>query len=329
MLRLTTFACLATTAASFTACEPRGYAPLSRSQRSAWANRLAQLVAPGAGTPLRATTELAAGWSPVLDEQSGQTYYMNSQTGESQWEPPESTTVRRAKPKGPGSATDTARWRIDGVNGVAGFSGVEGFSADNKYADGQPRMEKAREGRPCQLPYLVGAGEEKVLSRYNMLDQKLSVSLAQCVLRSAADGTATLASLGEAPTLVRAAGGGWNQLYNGETHILSEGDQISLDCDDPEGATFVCNFGFWSWTGSRLDGPPVPMGGQAGGQVGGQCTVQAFSDYAPQQEGELGFRAGDIITVTQQGAPGDWWEGSLNGQAGYFPSNFCSEPQSR
>ena len=110
MLRLTTFACLATTAATFTACEPRGYAPLSRGQRSAcWADRLAQLVAPGAGTPLRATTELAAGWSPVLDEQSGQTYYMNSQTGESQWEPP----LRVAGGLQGTTAAAGQRWRID------------------------------------------------------------------------------------------------------------------------------------------------------------------------------------------------------------------------
>ena len=31
----------------------------------------------------------AAGWEAQVDEASGQTYYINSQTGESQWEPPQ------------------------------------------------------------------------------------------------------------------------------------------------------------------------------------------------------------------------------------------------
>ena len=100
MLRLSvtglSLACLAATAASFTAFKPlscacggsasrpRGRA-ISRGQRSA--NPFAQL-APGAGAPLQATAELAAGWISQVDEQSGHTYYMNSQTGESQWEPP-------------------------------------------------------------------------------------------------------------------------------------------------------------------------------------------------------------------------------------------------
>ena len=60
----------------------------------------------------------------------------------------------------------------------------------------------------------------------------------------------------------------------------------------------------------------------------GQMWVQALSDYAPQQEGELGFRAGDVIEVLQQAEPGGWWGGALNGQQGWFPSHLCSEPRS-
>ena len=328
MLRAWAFACLVAGGSSFrplgrggAATRPPSHAarPLSRGPRLG--APLAQL-ARGAGRPRRATTALAAVWEPQVDEASGQTYYLNSQTGESQWEAPESTTVRRATT--PSATATTPRWRIDGLSGVAGFSGVPGFSADNKYADGGFRMERAREGRPCQLPYLVGAGEEKMLSRWNMLEQKQNVAQDQCVVRSTFDGTATLVSLGEAPTLWRATGGAWSALYQGQEQVLSEGDQVGLDCDDPEGAVFVCNFGYWSWTGSRLDGPTVSTASAAGGQ----SCVQAFSDYAPQQEGELGFRAGDVIQVTQQGEAGGWWEGTLNGQAGYFPSNFCSEPKS-
>lgn len=39
---------------------------------------------------------------------------------------------------------------------------------------------------------------------------------------------------------------------------------------------------------------------------------------------ELCFEKGDIITVTQQ-VDGGWWEGTLNGKTGWFPSNYVVE----
>jgi hypothetical protein len=36
---------------------------------------------------------------------------------------------------------------------------------------------------------------------------------------------------------------------------------------------------------------------------------------------ELAFKAGDKIVVTKMEDPG-WWEGSLNGKIGLFPSNY-------
>jgi len=52
--------------------------------------------------------------------------------------------------------------------------------------------------------------------------------------------------------------------------------------------------------------------------------VQAEYDNLGHQPGELGFRAGDVIQVTQQGEDGGWWEGLLDGQYGWFPSTFCA-----
>mmetsp|Transcript_9942 Transcript_9942/g.25702 ORF Transcript_9942/g.25702 Transcript_9942/m.25702 type:complete len:161 (-) Transcript_9942:305-787(-) len=54
--------------------------------------------------------------------------------------------------------------------------------------------------------------------------------------------------------------------------------------------------------------------------------VQAIADYLYPQQGELGFRTGDVIQVAQQGEAGGWWEGWINGQGGWFPSNYCSSP---
>ena len=39
---------------------------------------------------------------------------------------------------------------------------------------------------------------------------------------------------------------------------------------------------------------------------------------------KLPFFAGDIISVTQM-VDGGWWEGSLNGEVGWFPSNFVKD----
>ncbi|GAA5982457.1 hypothetical protein JCM10908_006656 [Rhodotorula pacifica] len=49
-----------------------------------------------------------------------------------------------------------------------------------------------------------------------------------------------------------------------------------------------------------------------------QC--KAIWDYNKSQPDDLGFKAGDIITIEHEENP-DWWRGSLNGQSGLFPSN--------
>ena len=36
------------------------------------------------------------------------------------------------------------------------------------------------------------------------------------------------------------------------------------------------------------------------------------------------FKKGDIITVTQK-EDGGWWEGTLDGRTGWFPSNYVEE----
>ena len=85
-MRLSTsvFACLAATAAPLTA-----FRPLSSGGSASALSRGFARLAPGAGTPLRATHELAAGWVAQVDESSGETFYMNRQTGEAQWDPPQ------------------------------------------------------------------------------------------------------------------------------------------------------------------------------------------------------------------------------------------------
>ncbi|KAF8571292.1 hypothetical protein P879_02896 [Paragonimus westermani] len=49
--------------------------------------------------------------------------------------------------------------------------------------------------------------------------------------------------------------------------------------------------------------------------------VRALYDYARIHTDELSFKKGDILAVSRQ-LDGGWWEGSLNGVAGWFPSNY-------
>ena len=57
------------------------------------------------------------------------------------------------------------------------------------------------------------------------------------------------------------------------------------------------------------------------------CTmpkyVEAVFEFAG-SDGQLSFRPGQLIEVTQEGEPNEWWEGVLDGQAGWFPSAYCS-----
>ncbi|XP_065213504.1 rho guanine nucleotide exchange factor 7 isoform X2 [Planococcus citri] len=52
--------------------------------------------------------------------------------------------------------------------------------------------------------------------------------------------------------------------------------------------------------------------------------VQAVYSFKGQNNDELCFRKGDIITVTQV-EEGGWWEGTLKDKTGWFPSNYVKE----
>lgn len=57
---------------------------------------------------------------------------------------------------------------------------------------------------------------------------------------------------------------------------------------------------------------------------GQQLLVKARFNFQQNNEDELTFSKGDIISVTRQ-EDGGWWEGMLNGRTGWFPSNYVRE----
>ncbi|XP_071394006.1 rho guanine nucleotide exchange factor 7-like isoform X4 [Centroberyx affinis] len=56
----------------------------------------------------------------------------------------------------------------------------------------------------------------------------------------------------------------------------------------------------------------------------GCVLVKARFPFQQTNEDELSFAKGDIISVSRQ-EEGGWWEGSINGKTGWFPSNYVRE----
>ncbi|XP_077408466.1 rho guanine nucleotide exchange factor 7b isoform X2 [Vanacampus margaritifer] len=75
---------------------------------------------------------------------------------------------------------------------------------------------------------------------------------------------------------------------------------------------------------SKLQPPQFHSLDMSEGSGCGHFLFKARFLFQQTNEDELSFSKGDIINVSRQ-EEGGWWEGSLNGKTGWFPSNYVRE----
>jgi len=137
------------------------------------------------------------------------------------------------------------------VYGQSGYSGQQGYQQQDYGSQllwcihpfwgvcGQT-VVTGQKDKYRDLPYtLRSTGDEYSLGRWNMVSPDSRVSRVQCVVQRQADGTAVLVSRGLPATGWRRGGGPWSELQKGQSMLLSDGDQISMDIKNPESNVFT------------------------------------------------------------------------------------------
>jgi len=107
--------------------------------------------------------------------------------------------------------------------------------------------------------------------------------------------------------------------------VLLEFEDASVDFDDDDSEALPPPPS--AAVEEALPPPPLPQGG--GGHTP-LCQAIAMHDSPPPEQGDLVFKQGDMVQITEQDpAMGGWWKGFLETAPdfiGNFPGNYLAEP---
>ncbi|KAM6971730.1 SH3 domain-containing kinase-binding protein 1 isoform 2-T2 [Tautogolabrus adspersus] len=119
-------------------------------------------------------------------------------------------------------------------------------------------------------------------------------------------------------------GGWWEGELGGRRGLFPDNfvREIKKEAKRDGGQTSMIRSELSNGRASPVSDPSVRPG-RRGEQIRKRRCKAAFS-YVPQHEDELGLKIGDVIEIIAEVEEG-WWEGSLNGKTGMFPSNFTKE----
>ncbi|KAG8014692.1 SH3 domain-containing protein 19 [Nibea albiflora] len=124
--------------------------------------------------------------------------------------------------------------------------------------------------------------------------------------------------------------------YNGSNtgELSFQKNEVLLLLEEIDHNTFECQVGD---TKGRVDksrmkvitplasashmSQPQGAGPAGSGGAGSGLKVQAVHDFNAEGPGELGLRAGDVVTMVEQ-VDSDWYRGTCRGSAGFFPINY-------
>lgn len=106
--------------------------------------------------------------------------------------------------------------------------------------------------------------------------------------------------------------------------LLKEIDHNTFECQvgDTRGRVHKSRIKVITPLDSVTHMSPPQDGGPAGsGGAGSGLKVQAIHDFIPEGPGELGLRAGDVVTMVEK-VDSEWYRGTCKGSAGFFPISF-------
>uniref|UniRef100_UPI003AAE72FE SH3 domain-containing protein 19 n=1 Tax=Centroberyx gerrardi TaxID=166262 RepID=UPI003AAE72FE len=121
--------------------------------------------------------------------------------------------------------------------------------------------------------------------------------------------------------------------YNGSNtgELTFQKNEVLLLLEEIDHRTFQCQVGD---TRGRVQkshmkvitplaptSPPQGASPAGSGRDSSGLKVQAIHDFTAEGPGELGLRAGDVVSMVEQ-VDNDWYRGTCRGSAGFFPINY-------